>query len=78
VTAEVAETSTIKHLIPQFGNMRLDEISAEGVDDWLTGFNRRGLANATANNAFKFLKIMLEEAKRREIIKTNGNSRKQT
>jgi hypothetical protein len=33
------------------------------VDLWLSGFKQAGLSNATGNNALKFLKIMLEEAK---------------
>jgi integrase len=70
-TADLGAISTRTHLIPEFGDTRLDEISATGVDDWLTGFKRRGLSNATGNNAFKFLKIMLGEAARLEIIKTN-------
>jgi hypothetical protein len=35
-TADLRAISTRAHLIPEFGDMRLDEISATGVDDWLT------------------------------------------
>ncbi|MDR2796393.1 MAG: hypothetical protein LBB47_06765 [Spirochaetaceae bacterium] len=48
--------------------MKLDEINTYGVDLWLAGFKRHGLSNATANNALKFLKIMLEEAKLQGVI----------
>jgi hypothetical protein len=68
-SAELGAISTGTHLIPEFGDMRLDEISTTGVDDWLTGFKRRCLSNTTGNNAFKLLKIMLGEAVRLEIIK---------
>jgi integrase len=51
--------------------MRVDEITSYGVDLWLSGFKQRGLSNATGNNALKFLKIMMEEAKLQGFIKTN-------
>jgi integrase len=70
-SADVAAASTRNHLIPMFGNTRLDGITATGVDDWLTGFKRRGFSNSTGNTAIKYLRVMLEEAKRRGIIKTN-------
>jgi integrase len=70
-TAAQGASTTKRHLLPQFGSMRLDEITSYGVDLWLSGFKRRGLSNATGNNALKFLKIMLEEAKQQELIKSN-------
>jgi integrase len=70
-TAAQGASAVKKHLLPQFGGMRLDEISSYGVDLWLSGFKQRGLSNATGNNALKFLKIMLEEAKLQGLIKSN-------
>jgi hypothetical protein len=37
----------------------------------LSSFKKRGLSNSIANNAFKFLRVMLEEAKLQGIIKAN-------
>jgi integrase len=70
-TADSGKGMTRNHLLPKFGNKRLDEITAYEVDAWLTGFKARGLSNATGNSAFGFLRIMLGEAARQGIIKFN-------
>jgi integrase len=70
-TAAQGASTTKRHLLPQFGGMKLDEITSYGVDLWLSGFKQAGLSNATGNNALKFLKIMLEEAKLQGFIKEN-------
>jgi integrase len=51
--------------------MRLDGITSDGIEVWLSGFKRWGLSNASGNTALMFLRIMLEEAKRRGLIATN-------
>jgi integrase len=70
------------HLIPAFGKKRIDAISENDIDAWLTGF-RQGEYTApdkktklnykgnTANLAFKILKIMLNYALKKGLIKTN-------
>jgi integrase len=70
-TAAQGASTTKRHLLPEFGDKKLDEITSYGVDLWLSGFKKRGLSNATGNNALKFLKIMLEEAKLQGLIKIN-------
>ena len=35
------------HLIPKFGNLKLDAITSETVDGWLLSFPDRGLSNGT-------------------------------
>jgi integrase len=70
-TAAQGASTTKRHLLPEFGDKKLDGITSYGVDLWLSGFKQRGLSNATGNNALKFLKIMLEEAKQQGIIKDN-------
>jgi integrase len=72
-----------RHLIPAFGNKRIDMITELEVDQWLTGFtSRKYLARDgktevnyktnTANLAFKILKIMLGYAEvKQKLIKTN-------
>jgi integrase len=70
------------HLIPVFGDRRIDLITEAEVDQWLTTFTERThLSNdgetlehyksSTANLAFKILKIMLNYAVKQKLIKTN-------
>jgi integrase len=60
-----------KHIIPAFGKTRLDKITGVEIDNWLMTFAEKGLKNVTANGYFIILKVMLEEAVRMKIIKTN-------
>jgi integrase len=60
-----------KHLLPHFGPMQLNKINDHDVDTWLTSFSSQGYSNATANNAFKILHIMMEFAIYQHIIMAN-------
>jgi integrase len=62
---------THKHLVPAFGKKRLNEITMSMIDSWLVHFADRGLANNTANNAFKFLSTMLGEAVKQKLLDVN-------
>jgi integrase len=70
------------HLIPAFGKKRIDTITENDIDTWLTGFRQREYTAAdketklkykgnTANLTFKILKIMLNYALKKGLIKTN-------
>jgi integrase len=70
------------HLIPVFGDRRLDLITEAEVDQWLTSFPERThpsndsksvvhYKTSTGNLAFKILKIMLNYAVKQKIIKVN-------
>jgi hypothetical protein len=59
-SADRSADITKNHLLPEFGDMRLDEITSERIETWLSGFKPRGYSNATANNAVKALRVMLE------------------
>jgi ribosomal protein S20 len=69
------------HLIPAFGDRRLDTITDVQVDTWLTTFRKRVYADKagnekqykahTANNVFLVLNVMLKQAVKKGIIKTN-------
>jgi integrase len=70
------------HLIPAFGDRRLDLITEAEVDQWLTSFPERThpsndgksvvhYKTSTGNLAFKILKIMLNYAVKQKIIKSN-------
>jgi integrase len=69
--AETAKLRMNKHIIPYFGKMRLDKITSVEVEDWLTSFSEKGLKNISANGYLIVLRVMLEEATRRRIIKMN-------
>jgi integrase len=70
-TAGLGASSTRAYLVPQFGGMRLDGITSDGIEVWLAGFKKRGLSNASGNTALMFLRIMLGEAKRKGLIAAN-------
>ena len=70
------------HLIPVFGKKRIDAIGENDIDTWLTGFrqeeytasDKKTKANYkgnTANLVFKILKIMLNYAVKKGLIKNN-------
>jgi hypothetical protein len=44
-TAAQGASTTKQHLLPAFGDTKLDEINTYGVDLWLAGFKRRGLSS---------------------------------
>jgi len=69
-------------ILPFFGNTVLDKITDKDVDKWLLGFKDRGIkdektdkiigyANSYANGALCTINIMLGEAVRQGLIKTN-------
>jgi integrase len=70
------------HLIPAFGKKRIDAITENDIDAWLTAFRQGTYTLAdkttqanykgnTANLVFKILKIMLNFAAKKGLIRTN-------
>jgi integrase len=59
------------HLRPAFGKKRIDLITEDMVDVWLTSYEERGIKRNTANLAFKILKVMLGFAVTKKLIKYN-------
>lgn len=57
-----------KHILPYFEKRYLSDITPYDIEKWLDTFAAKGLSNATANLGLAFLKIMLKEAIRREIL----------
>jgi integrase len=51
--------------------MRLDEITDEMVDTWLTSYAERGVKTNSANLSFRILYVMLKQAAKKGIIKFN-------
>jgi integrase len=69
--AKNGKTYTDNQILPYFGDRRLDEITAEDIDLWLTGYEERGVSVGTANNALKVLSVMLGFAVKEKILKYN-------
>jgi integrase len=70
-------------ILPYFGKTPLDKITAESINAWLLGFQEREVVNAGgkkevrsykntyANTVFGTLRLMLNEAVSRKILKSN-------
>jgi hypothetical protein len=55
-------------LLPYFGNMRLDKITPEVVEEWFDHMANKGYKNTTTNGYFGTLKIMLKWAAKKKVI----------
>jgi integrase len=69
--ASNGKTYTENQILPCFGDCRLEDITADDIDLWLTGYKDRGISTGTANNAFKVLSVMLGFAVKEKILKYN-------
>ena len=56
------------HLIPAFGELRLDEIRARDIDRYVTRKHAAGLSTSTITNQLIVLKRMLNVARRWELV----------
>ena len=68
---DVGQAKTTKHLIPEFGDLRLDAITDRMIDSWLLSYTKRGLSAATGNGCFKILSVMLGWAVHEKLINEN-------
>jgi integrase len=59
------------HILPVFGDMRIDRITDSDIDGWLLAFQDEGYSASTANSAFKTLQVMMGWAYRKRITKSN-------
>jgi integrase len=74
---------TENQILPFFGDMRLDQITGEDINNWLLGFKdrtftdkngkevKRGYKNTYANTVFGTLRLMLKVAVERKVITSN-------
>jgi integrase len=79
--AAQGEYAVRNHLLPAFGDKRLDAITTHDVDTWLTSFTdrtyetnsktTRHYKRNTANLAFRILRIMLRSAVKQKLISAN-------
>ena len=58
----------VKHILPQFGKRRLDEITLPMVENWLVDLP---LANQTKNHMLHRLTILFREAEAQKLIRTD-------
>jgi integrase len=70
-TAALFKSNMDLHIIPCFGKMKLDAITAVDIETWLAGFKGEKLKNTTANSNLHTFKIMMGEAVRRGILTDN-------
>jgi integrase len=81
--ATQGEIAVRNHLVPAFGEKRLDQISEYDIDTWLTNFTsrvyrknngkgeERHYKQNSANTVFKILRTMLNYAVKQKFIKAN-------
>jgi integrase len=55
-------------LLPYFGNMRLDKITPEVIEEWFDHMTNGGYKNTTTNGYFGTLKTMLKWAAKKKVI----------
>ena len=60
-----------KHLIPAFGNKRLNEITSHEIDAWMVSNLENGWAANSVNLMYTILKVMLEVAVKKGLIEKN-------
>ncbi|WP_168203298.1 tyrosine-type recombinase/integrase [Oceanispirochaeta crateris] len=57
------------HIMPYFKDMRLADIRIYDIEQWLQSLVDSGQSNTSANHYLRFLRIMMTEAIRRDILK---------
>ncbi|PKL21744.1 MAG: hypothetical protein CVV48_06485 [Spirochaetae bacterium HGW-Spirochaetae-4] len=62
-----------KHILPTFGNKRITKITTSMVNSWLLDLPKVAeVSRSTANKMLSLLRIILDEAVRQNIIRTNS------
>jgi integrase len=70
-TIDHYKTNLDLHIRPFFGKMKLNDISAEIVQNWIMGLSRQGYNNSSINILIATLKAMMKEAARLRLITLN-------
>lgn len=71
------ENRVRQHLIPNFGNFRLNKITSKQISDFHLKLKQSGLKGATCDHHLRILKTMFSYAVRNEIITDNPAARVQ-
>ncbi len=69
--AKTARRTLEKHILPRFSRLPLKSITTYDIEKWQDSFKDKGLSNATAKLALAILRVMLNEAVRRNLIFSN-------
>lgn len=73
--AYVQRLNLERHILPTFGNIKINSITSGKIEKWLFSLSEeKKLSNKTANNSLSILRTMLKEALRKGIIKINPMS----
>lgn len=76
--AHSASLIVAKHIIPHFGTCKLGSITVSMIEDWLLDLpSKAGISKATANRIYTFLRSMIKEMYRRNIIENDPTLRVQ-
>ena len=71
-TLDIAKTNTKNHLIPRWGDLKLQAITAGGIDAWVIELhNNSEFKSATINKLLQTLRIILGQAAKDGIISYN-------
>jgi integrase len=70
-TAETYRYAVEGHLVPFFGRRRLADISPEAIDRYVASKIREGLSPKTVNNHLLTLRVMLKQAVRWRLLRSN-------
>jgi integrase len=69
---EIAAANTRKHLLPVWGAIRLCDITARAIDEWIIKMRKEsGLAGATINKLLQTLRTVLDSALAEGLISDN-------
>jgi integrase len=71
-TIDLNRDNTRNYLKAFFGPFPLGDITKEVMREWFLDMNRKGLSASTANSALKTLRVMLDEAVNRGMIRGNA------
>ena len=70
--ADIQRSYLALHILPAFKEMKLASIKPAHIERWLRDLKETGkLSNSTINHSYGALRVMLNEAKRLQMIPTN-------
>jgi integrase len=71
-TLEISKGNTEKHLVPKWGSLRLQSISAGQIDSWVIDLHKNSeLKSATINKLLQTLRTLLGQAAKDKILLHN-------
>lgn len=70
-TIDHYKTNLSLHLMPEFGKMKLGNITSDVIQNWIMELSKKGYSNSSINIQIATLKIMLKEAQRLKLISIN-------